>query len=343
MPLPTRTYTSAARAARHGYRVLRRAPSDARTFANLARRRAQLRSGLAPARNDLDSYNRLFYRACVRSLAREKLVLETFDSWHFRRLNDPRLLGQIVFEYGTLANWAPAWEGLRVLDIGTGASRFPHWMAAQGADVTTLDLAAPAEPPQSRVFQSARAGIPRTTHRTPGNLHHEAGSMFDLPFCDNAFDLVTSLSVIEHVDTNFPDRTYVPYPGQQQLAARSLSEMIRVTRQGGHLYLTSDCCDYTRATSDAWRKWYYYDSGPPLSGAWPIGDVQSLFYDFVEARGCALVGRQQFVASRVDGSPEVETFRGKYWSAFSLLAQKLGRDAPARTAPGASASRSATC
>ena len=105
--------------------------------------------------------------------------------------------------------------------------------------------------------------------------------MRDLPFADNSFDLVTSLSVVEHLDTDLPARTFVPYDEQQRRLARVLDEMIRVTKPGGHLYVTSECCDFSRATTDRWKPAYYYDDGPALSGAWPVEDVPRLFYDYV--------------------------------------------------------------
>ncbi len=304
--------------ARRAYRQIAQIPSQARVLAAFTAARARVsREGLPP-RRDAGSFNRLFYRSCERQLAREKRVLETFDPWHYRRLNETRLLGQIVFEYGTLLNSEPQWAGLRVLDLGTGDSGFPNWMVAQGAHVVTLDLPDPAEASSRR----RRTGLLGSRRGGSGSINHAVGSMFALAFPADSFDLVTSLSVIEHVDTRFPERSYVPYVEQTQLAARSLSEMIRVTRPGGHLYLTSDCCDYSKATSDAWRQAYYYRDGPALSGAWPVGDVESLFYNFVVAHGCRLVGPKDFSPRDVGGNPEVETFRGKYWSAFSMLAEK---------------------
>ena len=99
-----------------------------------------------------------------------------------------------------------------------------------------------------------------------------------LPFADASFDLVTSLSVVEHLDTNLPERTFVPYQEQQRRLAEVLDEMIRVAKPGGSIYVTSDCCDYDRATTDNWRGAYYYEEGPALSAAWPVADVPCLFY-----------------------------------------------------------------
>jgi ubiquinone/menaquinone biosynthesis C-methylase UbiE len=144
---------------------------------------------------------------------------------------------------------------------------------------------------------------------------------------DNAFDLVTSFSVIEHLDTDLTDHSYVPYPQQRERCAQALNEMIRVTKVGGYIYVTSECCDYKRATTDAWRGNYYFEGGgPDLSSAWPVRDVQELFYDYLTEHGCSLVGPKSFSASDLNGNSNVETFRGPFFSGFAVLATKNKRE-----------------
>jgi SAM-dependent methyltransferase len=157
--------------------------------------------------------------------------------------------------------------------------------------------------------------------RRPGAMTEVAGSMRDLPFADASFDLVTSLSVVEHLDTDLPARTFVPYDEQQRRLARVLDEMVRVTRPGGLVYLTSECCDFERATVDRWKQAYYYDEGPALSGAWPVQDVPRLFYEYLAARGCALTGGMQFDPAAI-ARPDHWSWRGPYFSGFSVLARK---------------------
>src|SRR5262249_19421711 len=159
----------------------------------------------------------------------------------------------------------PSWAGLRVLDIGTGRSTLPRWMSAAGAAVVTFDLASPVETTSSGFQERVDAIVARR----PRILRAVSGSMRALPFASASFGLSTSRSVVEHRDTDLPGRPYVPYAEQRRRLAEVLDEMIRVARRGGCLYITSECCDYTRAASDAWRDAYYYDDGPPLSGAWP--------------------------------------------------------------------------
>jgi SAM-dependent methyltransferase len=265
----------------------------------------------APAANGMFSAER------AASLRAERLALERFDLYLHDVMNSPRLIGQIVFEYGTLLRAVTGWSALRVLDIGTGRSTLPRWMSGAGAVVTTFDLAAPAEPAH-RGFQER---VNRFVARRAGTMHAVLGSMRDLPFADSTFDLLTSLSVVEHLDTDLPARTFVPYPEQQRRLARVLDEMIRVARPGGLIYVTSECCDYQRATTDRWKPAYYHDGGPALSGAWPVDDVPDLFYGYVAARGCTLVGGVQFAAADI-ARPECWTWRGPFFSGFSMLARK---------------------
>jgi SAM-dependent methyltransferase len=277
-------------------------------------------SGLQP-KSHLHSFNGLFRRSLLPELAHEKALLETFSPQLYARLNEARLLGQLVFEYGTLVHGVSKWNGLTVLDIGSGGSDFPFFLAAQGAKVTTLELAEPVEQPaftlglvgaiERRALRSAK---PAVTERI--------GTMFEIPAEDGQFDLVTSLSVIEHVDTSFPDRRYVPYEQQKLACARTLTEMVRVAKPGGYIYLTSECCDFTRATQDAWKPHYYYRDGPELSGAWPVQDVRRLFYEFLSEKGCHLVGPVRFEPQLVGEEPDCQSFRGRYWSAFTVFAQK---------------------
>jgi SAM-dependent methyltransferase len=262
-------------------------------------------------------FNVMFNSALAPTLAHERSALERFDLYLYDVMNSPRLDGQIVFEYGTLVRAIDSWRGLRVLDIGTGRSTLPRWMSREGAIVTIFDLSTPAE----RKWGGFQERVNDIVGRRPRAMSAVAGSMRHLPFADARFDLVTSLSVIEHLDTDLPDRTFVPYADQQRRLAEVLDEMIRITMPGGLIYITSECCDFERATFDRWKPAYYYIDGPELSGAWPVQDVPRLFYGYVAARGCELVGGVQFAVSNI-AREDHWTWRGPYFSGFSMLARK---------------------
>jgi SAM-dependent methyltransferase len=280
---------------------------------------ARLRSlpALAPSARRTQPSNVMFNAALLPMLEPERFELERFDLYLYDVMNSPRLRGEKVFEYGTLLRAIDRWAGLRVLDIGTGRTTFPYWMSREGAVVTTFDLSKPAE----ARWAGFQERVNDVVGRRPGKVRAVAGSMRHLPFVDASFDLLTSLSVVEHLDTDLPDRTFVPYDEQQRRLGQVLDEMIRVAKPGGYIYITSECCDFERATTDNWKPAYYYDEGPALSGAWPAQDVPRLFYQYVAARGCALVGGVQFAVSNIDRTDHW-SWRGPYFSGFSLLARK---------------------
>lgn len=100
-------------------------------------------------------------------------------------------------------------RGKRVLEIGCGRGAFARWLQEQGADVTAADFSPAA------VELAARLLGPET----PALV----ADVQQLPFPDEHFDVVVSLETLEHV----PD------------PAAGLAELVRVTRHGGRLVVTT--------------------------------------------------------------------------------------------------------
>jgi SAM-dependent methyltransferase len=94
-------------------------------------------------------------------------------------------------------------EGALVLDAGTGGGCVPEVLHSEGARVVALDV-------RDRRLEGVV--------RTPFVL----GRGEALPFPDDAFDVVISSNVLEHVG----DRS------------GTIAELIRVCRPGGHVYLS---------------------------------------------------------------------------------------------------------
>jgi SAM-dependent methyltransferase len=109
----------------------------------------------------------------------------------------------------------------RALDWGSGAGRTSYALLTAGHSVDALDL---VEPPQVALLRSLGGSRFRFSM---------ASDPVDLPYEDDAFDLVTSVGVLEHV----------PETGGSEAA--SLAEITRVLRPGG-LFV---CCHFPNKMS----------------------------------------------------------------------------------------------
>jgi SAM-dependent methyltransferase len=295
---------------RYGTRLSRLAVS-------VARARLASDEGLGARR--AAAWNALFRRSQTAALAAAARAAGSFNVSLHATVFDPRGAGQLIFEYGTLVDWMPSWQGVRVLDVGTGRSTLPKWMQSRGARVVTLDHPSPIEtPPGGWLGRLDRWIEPSTAAPLP----FVGSDMMALPFADRSFDMVTCFSVLEHLDTELPGRRYVAPARQAERLRHTLTEFVRVLRPGGHLYLTTECCDFARATTDEWKPAYYFlGDGPELSGAWPVQDLRKLFVHPLHEEGCRLVGPDCVTPGDID-DPDTWTWRGPYFSALAMLVRK---------------------
>jgi SAM-dependent methyltransferase len=110
-------------------------------------------------------------------------------------------------------------RGDRVLDVGAGFGRHVFECARRGADVVALDFAED-EVVQTRATLGAMVDSGEIEiDRFKGVLRGDATT---LPFADDAFDVVITSEVLEHI--------------QDDTAA--IAEMVRVLRPGGHFAAT---------------------------------------------------------------------------------------------------------
>ena len=106
--------------------------------------------------------------------------------------------------------------GVRVLDIGSEMSPMPWYFASRGAGVTLVEQHRHLHERWNRVREKLAVCVDWKT-----------SNAVSLPLEDESFDVVTSLSVIEH----------------QADKGRAIDEMLRVLREGGVLGLSFDVCE----------------------------------------------------------------------------------------------------
>jgi ubiquinone/menaquinone biosynthesis C-methylase UbiE len=135
-----------------------------------------------------------------------------YDEWH-------RTLASEEGEAAGLAPWHEAalphlgaLQGVRILEIGCGRGDFGKILSAAGARSVVL-----------ADFSPRAVAVARERVGTSSGCAFITADIERLPFPDGAFDLVCSFETIEHV----------PSPGA------AVRELVRVTRVGGRLVITS--------------------------------------------------------------------------------------------------------
>jgi SAM-dependent methyltransferase len=116
----------------------------------------------------------------------------------------------------------------KFLDLGCGLGRHSIQFAKDGFDVTGFDLS-----------DEAVKGLNEWAENEKLNIITFKGDMVNLPFGDNTFDCIMAYHVIFHTDSKG--------------IVKILSEIKRVLKEGGELYLTLG----------SKNSWSYKDSGYP--------------------------------------------------------------------------------
>ena len=237
--------------------------------------------------------------------------IKGFDSYLRRRLSDRSIDGLKAWEYGKLLNFIADFQGLKVLDVGPGDSTFCLFLAAKGAQVTTLDYPQPMAPGKEAFRERCR-------HK---NVDVHCGTMLHLPYRDESFDIVLCISTIEHLDMK-PNWEPIAYSDFLSLSKRALLEMARVLKRGGYLYLTSDAYEPKLQKTDNWDLGAIYHG---LGAAYSLYDIEEVFVATIEQAGLSFVNGYDYRPSLVIEDPRRSNYRGRYFTTFCVLAQKMGR------------------
>lgn len=164
---------------------------------------------------------------------RYAIQMGKFDKNWFIRMFEPETKGVRVWEYGKLFERL---EGenikeMRILDVGSGGSRLPDYLAnLEAKEVVSLDL---------------KKQMEKRTKKLHKKVKYVTGDMTKMKFADNYFDLVISVSAIEHCGTK---KSLVSN------SKKAIKEGLRVTKKDGLFLITTDVC-LNKQKSDNWPLW----------------------------------------------------------------------------------------
>ncbi len=243
-------------------------------------------------------------------LARETGEMMAYDSYLRNRLSDSAIDGLKAWEYGKLVSFIGDFSGLQVLDVGPGNSTFCLYLTKKGASVSTVDYPQPMAPDKEGFRKKCR----------DNGVAVQYGTMLQMPYKDETFDLATCISVIEHLDIT-PDWKPIPYQDFIALTRKTLTEIARVLKKGGYLYLTSDAYEPRLQEGDNWGLGAIYDG---IGAAYSIHDIEEIFVNTLMQAGLDLVNGYDYRPSLVTDDSQRCNYRGRYFTTFCVLAQKGG-------------------
>ncbi|KAH3732914.1 class I SAM-dependent methyltransferase [Pelomyxa schiedti] len=132
---------------------------------------------------------------------------------------------KVALGLGTTAN-SETYSRLRVLDLGCGLGRHTCHFALQGCQVWAMDIMEQAVSATTNLLQT-RTGTVSATEAENLRLatgRVSCGRMTELPYGDAFFDLVICFNVVYHA--------------RRLEIEKALSEILRVTKPGGFVFIT---------------------------------------------------------------------------------------------------------
>jgi SAM-dependent methyltransferase len=181
-----------------------------------------------------------------------------------------------VFRFGT-RGWEYPWvidqlaflpKGAKLIDCGCGTSQLLQEFNRLGFATTGLDFFLTDEQ-----YKKANYGVPDSFRKKFAHkISFINGGMHDIPAEENSFEVVTCISVMEHV--------VISSPNDPSFHIRCLDEMKRVLKPGGVLVCTYDTLvdgDCVFAGTPDWgpNGWYYADDIQYL-GMKPLNPVDGI-------------------------------------------------------------------
>jgi len=120
-------------------------------------------------------------------------------------------------------------KSMKILDVGSGISQFPIYLASKGHDVTSID--------NDEILMKRIS--PKLAEWSGTKVNYVEGDATKLNFEDNTFDRVFCISVLEHLEEEIVVGKIVNYH-KKNLDVMAIREMLRVLKPNGYLILTFD-------------------------------------------------------------------------------------------------------
>ena len=118
---------------------------------------------------------------------------------------------------------------MKILDIGSGVSLFPVYLAGKGHEVISID--------NDEILMNRVS--PELAKLAGTKIEYRLGDITKLDFEDETFDRVFCISVLEHLEEEVIDGKPVNFR-KKNLDVKGIGEMLRVLKSGGLLVLTFD-------------------------------------------------------------------------------------------------------
>lgn len=252
-----------------------------------------------------DANNSIFQLKDLLTFASNLRKLSLFDDRLRQLIDDIYIKGVRAWEYGKLLSLMKFDFSPTILDIGPGSSTFSYYLASKGAKVTTIDLSKPME---KRWYVEERKQ----------DVNEVLGTVLRLPFSDNSYDVVIAISTLEHLDTDYKKNKQLPYSKFTRDTKIAIKEMVRVTKHGGKIFVTSDAYLPGQKT-DRWITDITYRG---IGGAYKLSDIEKVYLKTLKKLNCFPLHETSYPDSLLIENTTHSNYRGRYFMTFSLWYEK---------------------
>jgi 2-polyprenyl-3-methyl-5-hydroxy-6-metoxy-1,4-benzoquinol methylase len=199
-----------------------------------------------------DLWNRLFInrnqisRATFRRFGKLWPIAELVSLTGLRRLwFIPKSYGRALTSWEILGStqvpmarlWEYPWAILnsdispdsKILDVGSGCTLFPLYLAQKSTNVDSIDT----DEPLMKIIYPVLADILKL------RVNYSVGNALEISAKDNTYDYVFCISVLEHLEQELKNGIWINQ-NTRKLDRIAIREFLRVVRPGGRIILTLD-------------------------------------------------------------------------------------------------------